>query len=73
VEGFTLTFVGHVSTDYAYDDVDRPKTLQERIELAVAATTGPTRVTLERLGVAVVGSWTVIDPGGTSPRQDTKG
>jgi hypothetical protein len=39
VEVFTLTFAGHLSTDYAYDD-DRPKTLQERIELAAATTPG---------------------------------
>jgi hypothetical protein len=48
VEVFTLTFAGHLSTDYAYDD-DKPKTLQERIEPAVAATTGPTRVILDAL------------------------
>lgn len=71
-EVFTVTFAGHVSTDYAYNDAERPDTLQERIEFAVAASTGPTRVTLERAGTALIGSTLVLDPDGSSPRHDAR-
>ena len=71
-EVFSVTFAGHVSTDYAYDDADRPDTLRERIEFAVAAATGPTRVTLERAGAALVGSTLVLHPDSSTPRHDTK-
>lgn len=69
---FTAAFAGHVSTDHAYDDGARPEALQGRIELAVAATTGPTRVILERAGDAVLASTLVLDPESSSARQDTK-
>jgi hypothetical protein len=72
-EVFILEFAGHESADFAYDDKDRPETLQERIDLAAAATLGPSRVTLDRAGDIVVGSTLVIDPDGPSPRENCGG
>ncbi|WP_229071058.1 hypothetical protein [Actinoplanes sp. DH11] len=43
-EVFALDFAGHCGHDFAYDDESRPEVLRERIDLAVRAVTGPTRV-----------------------------
>jgi hypothetical protein len=64
------TFGGHVSDEFAYGDEDRPEALQERIDLSTAATLGPTRVCLDRVGDIVVGSTMVIDPEGHRPHED---
>lgn len=69
-EVFLVGFCGHSSADFAYDDEDRPESLQERIDLAVAATLGPTRVTLDFDGDVIVGSTLVIDPDGPNPREN---
>ena len=63
-EVFLFDFSGYSSADFAYDDEDRPATLQERIDLAVAATLGPTRVTLDFDRDVIVASTLVIDPDG---------
>jgi len=63
-EVFSCMFAGHVSTDFAYADADRLDALKGRIDLAVAATTGPTRVIIDRVGDEVVRSEMVIDPDG---------
>jgi hypothetical protein len=70
-EVFSFSFAGHESTDFAYLDSDRPETLQERIDLAVAAATGPTRVICDTAGGIVVGSTLIFDHGGPHPRTDT--
>jgi hypothetical protein len=70
-EVYFMDFAGHSSSDFAYDDEDRPEALQGRIQLAVRATLGPTRVLLDRAGDVVVRSVMVIDPDGPSPDQDT--
>ncbi len=72
-EVFIFEFAGHDSVDFADDDNDRPEVLQERIDLAGAATLGHTRVTLDRAGDIIVGSTLVIDPDGPSPREDFGG
>ncbi|HQZ00986.1 MAG TPA: hypothetical protein PLQ63_13385 [Propionicimonas sp.] len=72
-EVFFFEFAGHDSVDFAYDDEERPEALQERIDLAAAATLGPTRVTLDRAGDSVVRSTLVIDPDGPSPRENYGG
>ena len=72
-EVFIFEFAGHESVDFAYDDTDRPETLQERVDLAAAATLGPTRVTLDRAGDIIVGSTLVIDPDGPNLREDCSG
>jgi len=69
-EVYFMDFAGHSSTDYAYDDEDRPEALQGRIELAVLATRSPTRVVLDRDGEVVVRSVMVIDPDGPHREQD---
>ena len=68
-EVFLFDFCGHRSADFAYDDEDRPATLQERIDLAVAATLGPTRVTLDVDRDVIVASTLVLDPDGPSPHE----
>lgn len=68
-EVFLFDFSGHSSADFAYDDEDRPATLQERIDIAVAATLGPTRVTLDFDRDVIVASTLVIDPDGQSPHE----
>jgi hypothetical protein len=68
-EVFLFDFSGHSSADFAYDDEDRPATLQQRIDLAIAATLGPTRVTLDFDRDVIVASTLVIDPDGLSPRE----
>src|SRR4051794_21920467 len=55
-EVFHYAFAGHESTDFAYEDEGRPETLRERIDLAVRAVTGPTRVIRYLAGDALVGS-----------------
>lgn len=70
VEVYFTDFAGHSSPDFAYEDDDRPEVLQERIELAVRATLGPTRVTLHRVGEAIVKSELVIDPDGNHCEPD---
>ncbi|MGO4604556.1 hypothetical protein [Terrabacter sp. 2YAF2] len=69
-EVYFMDFAGHSSKDFAYEDEDRPEALQGRIELAVRATLGPTRVVLERAGDVIVRSVMVIDPDGPAPDQD---
>lgn len=70
-EVFCFTFADHVGTDFAYEDADRAEALKERIDLAAAATLGPTRVVLDRCGDLTVGSSLVVDPDGVSPLEDT--
>ena len=70
-EVYFMDFAGHSSSDFAYDDEDRPEALQGRIELAVRATAGPTRVQLDRAGDEIVRSVMVLDPDGAAPEQDT--
>jgi hypothetical protein len=70
-EVYFMDFAGHSSSDFAYDDADRPEALQGRIELAVRATAGPTRVQLDRAGDVIVRSVMVMDPDGAAPEQDT--
>ena len=70
-EVFCVTFADHVGTDLAYEDADRAEALKERIDLAAAATLGPTRVVLDRCGDLTVGSSLVTNPDGVSPREDT--
>jgi hypothetical protein len=70
-EVYFMDFAGHSSKDFAYDDEDRPEVLQGRIELAVRATLGPTRVLLDRAGEVILRSVMVIDPDGPNPEQDT--
>jgi hypothetical protein len=70
-EVYFIDFAGHSSADFAYDDEDRPQALQGRIELAIRATLGPTRVLLERAGEVIVRSVMVLDPDGPNPEQDT--
>lgn len=69
-EVFSLSFAGHESVDFAYEDADRPDALQARIDLAVAATTGPTRVVRDCAGDLTVRSTLVVDPDGPHPRED---
>lgn len=69
-EIFAFSFAGHRSTDFAYTDADRPETLQERIDLAVAATVGPTRVICDTARGVVVGSTLIFGHGGPDPRTD---
>ena len=70
---FSAAFAGHVNTHHAYDHEGcRPQALQGRIELAVAATTGPTHSDPGTRGDAVLASTLVLDPGSSSARQDTK-
>lgn len=66
-EVYHVSFEGHTDTDFAYDDADRPDALRRRIELAAAATTGPTRVTLKLAGETVIRSELVLDPDGPGP------
>ncbi len=66
-EVYHVSFEGHTDTDFAYDDADRPDALRGRIELAAAATTGPTRVTLKLAGETVIRSEVVLDPDGPGP------
>jgi hypothetical protein len=70
-EVYFLDFAGHSSSDFAYDDEDRPEALHGRVELAVRATRGPTRVLLDRAGEVVVRSVMVIEPDGPDPERDT--
>lgn len=63
-EVYNVIFEGHADTDDAYADDDRRKALQGRIDLAAAATRGPTRVTLRMAGGVVVASRLVVDPAG---------
>ena len=69
-ELYFLTFAGHTHTDFAYEDVDRPEVLASRIAVAAAATTGPTRVTLECAGDSLVRSRLVLDADGPGPHED---
>lgn len=69
-EAFFIDFCGHSTAEFAYDDEGRAETLQEQIDLAVAATLGPTRITLNVDGDVIVGSILVIDPDGSHPRQN---
>ncbi len=69
-EVYFMDFAGHSSSDFAYDE-DQPEALQRRIDLAVLATLGPTRVVLDRDGEVIVRSVMVIDPDGPHRKQDT--
>ena len=69
-EVFSFVFGGHHSHDFAHDDADRLQTLRDRIDRAVEAACGPTRVVLERAGDTLVKSTLVIDPDGPAPRQE---
>ncbi len=69
-EVFSFAFAGHESHDFAYADEDRLGTLQERIDLAVEAAGGPTRVIREQAGGATIKSKLVVDPDGPNPRPD---
>ncbi|GAA1241063.1 hypothetical protein GCM10009657_16080 [Oryzihumus leptocrescens] len=63
-EVYNVIFEGHTDTEYAYADDDRGEALQGRIDLAVAATRGPTRVTLRIAGGVAVASRLEVDPAG---------
>jgi hypothetical protein len=63
-EVYQVLFDGHTDTDYAYEDGDRVEALQGRIDLAAAATRGPTRVTVQLAGDVVVQSRLVVAPDG---------
>jgi len=63
-EVYSVMFEGHIDTDYAYQDEHRREALQGRIDLAAAATRGPTRVTLRLAGDVVVQSELIVDPDG---------
>lgn len=63
-EVFNLSLAGHESTDFAYEEESRTDTLRGRIDLAVAATLGPTRITVDRCEGCILGSTMVIDPDG---------
>jgi hypothetical protein len=69
-EVFRFSFAGHVSHELAYRDDDRPETLQERIDHAAEATSGPTRVIRDCAGEITVRSKLVVDPDGPHPRPD---
>ena len=69
-EVFGFSFAGHVSHDFAYRDDDRPEALQDRIDLAAEATSGPTRVIRDCAGEITVRSTLVVDPDGPHPRPD---
>jgi hypothetical protein len=66
-----MDFAGHSSSDFAYEDDERIEALRGRLDLAVQATLGPTRVTLDRAGEVIVRSVMVIDPDGPREEQDT--
>ncbi|MGZ4685018.1 MAG: hypothetical protein ACXVYY_02830 [Oryzihumus sp.] len=70
-EVFSFAFAGHVGHDFAYEDVDRPEALRERIDLAVDAASGPTRVIRRRRGGMTLESTLVLDPDGPHPHRDT--
>lgn len=69
-EVFSFTFAGHLSHGFAYEDQDRSETLQERIDLAAEAASGPTRVIRDCRGGITVRSTLVVDPDGPYPRPD---
>lgn len=69
-EVFSFVFAGHVSTDFVYTDADRAETLRERIDLAVAAITGPTRVICDGAAGVIVRSTLIFDYGGSDPHPD---
>ncbi|MGX6600635.1 hypothetical protein ACWKSP_00640 [Micromonosporaceae bacterium Da 78-11] len=69
-EVFGLAFAGHEAHDFAYEDADRSTTLRERLDLAVRATGGPTRVIRERAAGLTVRTTLVIDPEGPDLSQD---
>jgi hypothetical protein len=69
-EVFSFVFAGHESRDFAYTDDDRRETLRARIDLAMEAACGPTRVIREHAGGATIKSTLVVDPDGPSPRQE---
>lgn len=69
-EVYWALFAGHEGIDFASSDDDAVEALQDRLALAVEATAGPTRVTLDRVGEAVVRSRMTLDPDGPSPRED---
>jgi hypothetical protein len=69
-EVFCFAFAGHHSHDFAYEDDDRPETLRERIDLAVEAISGPTRVILEQAGGTTIKSTLIVNPDGSNSRQD---
>jgi len=64
VEVFLFSFAGHESHAFAYDDDDRLEVLQERIDLAVRAAGGPTRLIRESAGERTVTSTLIMDPDG---------
>jgi len=66
-EIFTFAFAGHQGHDFAYRDEDRTETLQQRIDLAVEAASGPTRVIRDQANGVTVRSTLVIDPDGPHP------
>jgi hypothetical protein len=69
-EVYFTEFEGHSSVDYAYEDAEREDVLRGRIELAVAATLGPTRVIIDRDGDVIVRTLMVLDPDGPRREQD---
>jgi hypothetical protein len=69
-EVFSVSFAGHESVDFAYADAERPDALQARVDLAVAVTTGPTRVVRDCAGDLTVRSTLVVDPDGPHRRED---
>lgn len=69
-ELFMFRLADHSSTGFAYTDADQRETLEERIDLAVAASRGPTRVVVVRANGVLIESSLVVDPDGLSPTKD---
>lgn len=68
-EVFLVDFAGHTGVDFAYEDADQRELLEQSIDLAAAATTGPTRVTVDRAGDLTIASSMIVDPEGPYPRK----
>jgi hypothetical protein len=69
-EVYVMSFQGHTDADFAYNDEDRLEALEGRIELAAAATQGPTQVILEFAGDSVVGSRLLIGSAGLTAQAE---
>lgn len=69
-EVFSFAFAGHYSHDFAYEDEDRPEALRERIDLAVEAARGPTRVICDQAGGTIIESTLIVNPDGPNSRED---
>jgi hypothetical protein len=66
-EVFIFSFEDFESRDFAYVDADRPGTLKESIDVAVAVTSGPTRIIRETAGGLTIRDTLLVDPDGPTP------